>query len=250
MIELSHRLSSALLGVFVVAFNVFALRVLPRGHGGRRFAFLSLLFVVAEALIGAGLVRFEWVAANVSEARVYVMALHLVNTFLLLAAMTLTAWFASGEGLERRQRTKGIVFPLAAVLLAVLAVGANGAVTALGDTLVSTAGIEPEEHPLVAKLVASRFYHPAMAIAAFAIAVIVVLWLRPRVGGPARRRGLFVLGVFAAQLVLGAVNVFLRAPVWMQLLHLGVADLLWILLVLMTVEALTPVRSILPSCRG
>ena len=96
MIELGHRLSSGLLGVFVAAFNVFAFRTLPRGHGARRFAFVSLLFVVSEALIGAGLVRFEWVAGNVSEARVYVMAFHLVNTFLLLAALTLTAWLAGG----------------------------------------------------------------------------------------------------------------------------------------------------------
>jgi heme A synthase len=212
--------------------------VLPPGHGARRFAFVSLLFVVAEALIGAGLVRFEWVAANVSEARVYVMALHLVNTFLLLAAMTLAAWFAGADGRRTVRGTGGILLPLAAALIAVLIVGANGATTALGDTLVFTAGITPEQSPLVARLVAARFYHPAMAIAAFVLVALVVFWLRPRAGVKARRRGVLVIAVFAAQLVLGAVNVLLKAPVWMQLLHLGFADLLWILLVLMAAEAL------------
>ena len=101
--------------------------------------------------------------------------------------------------------------------------------------------------PLVAKLVASRFYHPTMALAAFAIVVFVVLSLRTRVGEPARRHGLRVLSVFAAQLALGAANVLLQAPVWMQLVHLGVADLLWILLVLMTVEALVPARESSPA---
>ncbi len=242
LIEFSHRLSSGLLGILVLAFTVSAFRVLPSGHGARRFAFLSLLLVVVEALIGAGLVRFEWVASNVSEARVYVMALHLVNTFLLLGAMTLTAWFAGRDRVLEVRASSQIVAPSAVALIAVLVLGASGAVTALGDTLVFTAGIAPGESPLVARLVASRFYHPTMAVAAFLFVAGVVLWLRPRVGEPARRYGLSVLAAFASQLVLGAVNVLLKAPIWMQLLHLGVADVLWILLVLMTVEALSPAR--------
>jgi heme A synthase len=247
LIELSHRLSSGLLGILVVTFNVLAFRVLPPGHRTRRFAFVSLLLVVAEALIGAGLVRFEWVASNASVARVYVMALHLVNTFLLLAAMTLAAWFAGEDRAPRPPGFDGIAFSMGAALFAVVVTGANGAVTALGDTLVLTQGVGPEESPLVAKLVASRYYHPTMAIAAFALVVFVVLSLRQRLGEPARRRGVFVLVLFAAQLALGALNVLLKAPVWMQLVHLGVADLLWILLVLMAVEALVPARESSPS---
>jgi heme A synthase len=192
------------------------------------------------------------VASNVSEARVYVMAFHLVNTFLLLAAMTLTAWFAGQPrddvSLER-SRSSRIAGASAVALLAVLTVGASGAVTALGDTLVFTAGIDPGESPLVAKLVASRFYHPTAALLAFAAVAAVVLWLRPRVGESARRHGRTAVAVFAAQLLLGAVNVFLKAPVWMQLVHLAAADLLWILLVLMTAEAMTSARrsSLSPS---
>jgi len=249
LIELSHRLSSGLLGILVVALTVSLFRVLPSGHPARRFAVVSLLLVVAEALIGAGLVRFEWVASNVSEARVYVMAFHLVNTFLLLGALTLTAWFADKDGALERSPSSGAVAPSLCALLAVLVVGASGAVTALGDTLVFTAGIAPGDSPLVAKLMASRFYHPTTALLAFAVVAAVVLRLRPRVGERARRHGLTALAVFAAQLLLGAVNVFLKAPVWMQLLHLGAADLLWIFLVLMTAEALTTARGTSRSAR-
>jgi heme A synthase len=231
----------------VGAFTVSVFRFLDAGHPARRFAVVSLLLVVAEALIGAGLVRFEWVASNVSEARIYVMAFHLVNTFLLLAAMTLTAWFAGRGGPIERSRASGVAGASAAALLAVLVVGASGAVTALGDTLVFTARIDPGGSPLVAKLVASRFYHPTTALLAFAAAAWVVFWLRPRVGESARRHGITALAVFAAQLLLGAVNVFLKAPVWMQLVHLAAADLLWILLVLMTAEAITTARRSSPS---
>jgi heme A synthase len=141
------------------------------------------------------LVRFEWVASNVSEARVYVMAFHLVNTFLLLAAMTLTAWFAGRGGPLERGASSGLAAFSASALLAVLAVGASGAVTALGDTLVFTAGIDPGDSPLVAKLVASRFYHPTTALLAFAAVAGAVLWLRPpsrkaRVATVWRPRGL------------------------------------------------------------
>ncbi len=236
-------MSSGLLGIFVVAFVVLAFRLIPPGHKARKWAVISLLFVVAEALIGAGLVRFEWVAENVSEERVYVVAFHLVNTFLLLGAMTLAAWYAGGNTSRGFRLSSPLALPCAAALLAVLPVGASGAVTALGDTLVLTAGIRPEESPLVARLVASRFYHPTAAVGAFLVVLGAILWLRPKVGEIARRRGLAVVAIFGAQLLLGAVNVLLQAPVWMQLVHLAVSDVLWILLVLMAVEVLAPVDS-------
>jgi heme A synthase len=193
--------------------------------------------VVTEALIGAGLVRFEWVAGNVSEARVAVMAFHLVNTFFLLGTLTLTAWFAGKESTPELRASSRVLTACGGALAAVLLLGASGAVTALGDTLVLTAGITPEESPLVAKLVASRFYHPTLAVAAFFLVATVILWLRPRVGDLARRHGVHVLAVFAAQLVVGAVNVLLKAPVSVQLAHLALSDVLWIFLVLMTAES-------------
>jgi heme A synthase len=193
--------------------------------------------VVSEALIGAGLVRFEWVAGNVSEARVYVMAFHLVNTFFLLAALTLTAWLAGKPGTPELRAPAAILLACCGSLALVLVLGASGAVTALGDTLVLTAGIRPEESPLVARLVASRFHHPTLALASFVFVAVAIVWLRPRVSEPARHLGFFAIAVFAAQLAIGAVNVFLKAPVSLQLLHLAVSDVLWILLVLMTAES-------------
>jgi heme A synthase len=40
------------------------------------------------------------------------------------------------------------------------------------------------------------------------------------------------------QLLVGVVNVLLLAPVWLQLVHLLLADLLWIALVLLSTRAL------------
>jgi heme a synthase len=239
LIELGHRLTSGLLGIFFAAYAVLAFRSFPRGHAVRKGAAWSLFFVFAEALIGAGLVRFEWVAANVSQQRVYVMAFHLVNTFLLLGAVALTGWFASGA---RRidARTRGALVPtLALATSSLLLLGASGAVTALGDTLVLGAGIRPEDSSIVAGLVARRSYHPLLALLVFVALVATIRWLRPRLGVQARRNSHWLLALFLVQLVLGAINVLLKAPIWMQLLHLAASDALWVAFVLFAAESLS-----------
>lgn len=239
LIELSHRLSSGLLGLFVVAFAIFSFRSLAPGHPVRKGAAGSVFFVVAEALLGAGLVRFEWVAGNASEARVYVMAFHLVNTFLLLATMALTAWLASRQRQLALGDRRSVVAAVALGGLALLAVGSSGAVTALGDTLVLTEGLSPDDSPVVAKLVASRFYHPTIAVVTFVIVVGLVLWLRSRNPRQAARYSRVLLALFGLQLLVGGVNVLLRAPVSVQILHLAVSDLLWIAFVLLAAESLS-----------
>ena len=57
--------------------------------------------------------------------------------------------------------------------------------------------------------------------------------MAPSSGASARLLARWVASLAALQLVLGAANVVLLAPVWMQLLHLFVADLVWILFVLL-----------------
>ena len=164
LVEFSHRLSSGTALILVVALLVWAWRAYPRGHRVRKAALTSLFLMFVEALVGAGLVLLELVADNVSVARAYWIAGHLVNTFLLLAALTLTAWFAQG-GAGIRLRGQGVtLWAVAAALLGTLALGVSGAITALGDTLVFTAGISPEDSPFVAGLVSLRIYHPLIAL--------------------------------------------------------------------------------------
>jgi len=229
IIELTHRLTSGLLGLLVLGVVVAAFRIYPRGHAVRKSAIWTLFFIVTESLLGAGLVTFEWVAANDSVERVYVMAFHLVNTFLLLGAVTLTAWLASGE---RMLLLRGpCVAPLTLALAGVLLVGTSGAVTALGDTLLLTEGLKPDESPVLARLLATRLYHPSVAVVV-ALFVAWVAWRKKPHGRP-------LVIMLTAQLALGAANVYLRAPVWMQLAHLAVSDAIWVLLVLLAATALT-----------
>ena len=86
MIEFSHRISSGVALIAVAILFIWAWRIYPRGYRTRRAANATMIFMIIEALIGAGLVLLEYTASNVSIARAYWMAGHLINTFLLLGA--------------------------------------------------------------------------------------------------------------------------------------------------------------------
>jgi cytochrome c oxidase assembly protein subunit 15 len=128
-----------------------------------------------------------------------------------------------------------------------LVAGVTGAVAALGDTLQPGVTFEEglalgAEVPVeVRALLRLRIAHPLMAVLA-AGAVLVATWLsyaaRPDVR--VRRASTLAAGLVALQLLVGLVNVRLLAPVWLQLVHLLLADLLWIALVLLAAGVLAP----------
>jgi protoheme IX farnesyltransferase len=250
LIELSHRITSGLDGLVVLALGIFAYRLFSKGHRVRWGALASLVFLLAEVLVGAGLVRFELVADNASAERAVVMAFHLINTFLLLAALTLTARWAGG-GERPRLRRQGVVVPalLGLGCLGLLLLGASGAVTALGDTLFPVKGSASlgealerageDLSPTTHFLVRLRIFHPLISVAVGAYALLAgALVARRRPAPGVQRSAGTVAGLFLVQMVCGLANVVLKAPVWMQLLHLLLADLVWIAFVLLAAGAL------------
>ena len=240
MIEFSHRISSGVALIAVVILFVWSLRIFPRGYRTRRAANATMIFMIIEALIGAGLVLLEYTASNVSIARAYWMAGHLINTFLLLGALTLTAWWASGAPSVHVRRQGAVGWLLLLSIIGMMVLGASGAVTALGDTLVFTAGISPEESPIVATLVDLRIYHPVIAILVGAL-VVGSAWFAAgrRTAGSTLRFAQVLTALYALQLFLGLLNVALKAPVWLQLLHLFMTSSIWIVLVLLSASALS-----------
>ena len=236
IVEFGHRVTSGLALPAVLLLTWLVFRTFERGSAVRKAAVASVVFMVLEAAIGAGLVLFEYVEYNPSIARAVWMAGHLTNTFLLLGALTLTAWWAEGGAVPRPHRTgfHGLVW---LSLLATLVLGAGGAVTALGDTLVLGGGLDPETNPVVATLIGARVFHPTMAFVVLAILGATVVASR-EAGPHLVTKGMGVLGLFVMQMALGALNVWLEAPIWMQIVHLLVTDLIWIGLVVFASEAL------------
>ncbi|MBI1355478.1 MAG: heme A synthase [Acidobacteria bacterium] len=233
IIEFTHRITSGLCGVFGLVLVGWAFRLFGASSTVFRTAALTLVFIVFEALIGAGLVLGELVADNDSAARAIVIALHLTNTLLLTACAALTAWLA-GDPQPPTARGQRPSPTLAAVgLLTLVLISVSGAVTALGDTLFP---IEPTLGPgLLDKiradlsstnhfLVRLRVGHPLLAI--LGALLVASLLARPaRQGAPWARAALTFLAV---ELGVGLWNVAWAAPGWLQLVHLLIAQALWV----------------------
>ena len=244
LIEFSHRLTSGLDLVLVVALAVWAFRIYPKRHVVRKAAVASVALLLSEALVGAGLVLLELVAHNDSLKRAVALPTHLVNTFFLLAALALTAWWstvvpASAAGPVVRLRGQGAAGGFVAVsLFGTLLLGVTGAVTALGDTLFSAGslveGMRQDFSPTAHFLLRLRIWHPSLAVLIGALVALTagVVWLT-RDGRRTQRFAVAVVALFLAQLVAGVTNLLLLVPVWMQLVHLLLADVLWISLVLL-----------------
>ena len=132
---------------------------------------------------------------------------------------------------------------MSASLAGVLLVGISGAIAALGDTLFAGGrladGVTPEGARIVELLVQLRLLHPAIAILVAALLLFITRLLYRAHRTPAVRRLAPLVSVLVlAQLALGWLNVQLLAPVWMQLVHLLAADLVWIALILLSAAVL------------
>jgi heme A synthase len=174
------------------------------------------------------------VAGDTSLARVVAVPLHLVNTLFLLAALSLTAfWLSGGRRLSTRSHPAVwrwvMLGGLAIVLLA-----ATGAVTALADTLFPKTGPGGGESGGAHFLTDLRIVHPVLAV----VAASIGWWASGRLQTPRSRAGKALPLLVGLMLLSGALNVALGVPVWMQLVHLLLADALWIAYVLASAQAL------------
>jgi heme A synthase len=197
-----------------------------------------LLFIITEALVGAGLVLFEWVASDISSGRVISMAIHLINTFLLLAAITLTAWWVQKGSALDLSKNKALSAAFVIGFFGVLVIGVSGAVNALGDTLFPvesiSAGIEQDFNPTAHLLLRLRIWHPIVAIlVGFYLLLISGLLAMFQSEKLVRVFAITLSTLIIVQLIAGMINLLLLAPIFMQIVHLFLADLVWICLVLL-----------------
>jgi heme A synthase len=241
LIEFSHRATSGLALLAVAALVVGTFRTCRAGHPARGAAVMSGVLILSEAAVGAGLVLFQLVADNATMARALFMVAHLLNTFLLLAALTLTAWWLTAGvpfAADRRARAY-----LATGCAALLVAGASGAVAALGDTLFPaqslTASLRDDLSFTSHMLIRLRIFHPVLAVVAAAVVGICAARLGRSGPAPNRRGVRIITGIALGQIALGFFNVIMLAPVWLQLAHLLVADVLWIGFVLLGAHTLT-----------
>lgn len=248
LIEFTHRVTSGMALILVVTLTIRAWRLFPRGHAARTGAAWAMAFMISEALVGAGLVLLGLVADNSSIARAVVLGIHLVNTFFLLAFITLPAWWGAGRPRPHPSSDPALSTLLLVGVVGTLAVGVAGAITALGDTLFPVAtlaeGVRQDFSATAHFLIRLRVIHPVLAVVlGFYLLMVAAVVRRRRSDASSRNLANALILLFLAQLAIGAFNIALHAPVWMQLVHLMMADAVWLTLILLAATSLAAVRT-------
>ncbi len=250
IIEYTHRLSSGIAFILVLVMFLWALRAYPKRHVVRLGASLSMIFITTEALVGAGLVLFEWVAHDASVGRAVSIVIHLINTFLLLAALSLNAWWASGGKPFNLRGNRLSTWLFLIGIFGTMVIGASGALTALGDTLFPVnsfvEGITQDFSPTAHFLLRLRLLHPTIAVIVGIYLLVFSGYIRMRKPTQLTQYLAYALSLFLlVQLAAGLINVLLLAPVWMQIIHLLLADGVWIILIILTASSMAEEENII-----
>ncbi|HMQ03056.1 MAG TPA: COX15/CtaA family protein [Pyrinomonadaceae bacterium] len=250
VIEFSHRITSALDGLIVLAMVIWAVRIWrsKRDELSRfvmKFAIASFVFVLIEGALGAGLVLTGNTAETLTPARPFWMAAHLMNTLILLTLMTITAWSASTRQRVTFARGDGRLGWIAAGVVLLFAVGISGSIAALSSMIFPSGsiaeGIAKDFSPTSHALLRLRPLHPIVAIGAGVFFVFWTGWLkRTMPDEPSVIRWSNVLAALVIiQLVFGALTMVTLGPIVMQLGHLLLADAVWIVFVVLSLNLLT-----------
>ncbi len=228
VIELSHRLSTAILGPLVLGLVIWAFRAFPKGHLVRKAAVATFVLTALEGLIGAALVKFQLVTVNDTPLRAAVMAFHVVSTYSLLASLAMAALSAGGAPnmVGKGQGTAGTMIVMGFVGAVLL--GFSGAVSALAHQLhraenVLQAAKDPTSHWMVQLQPLHPLIAASVGLYIFLYAGLIIhLRPSPQVKAAAQ----LMSGVYIFQCIVGGITIWFNAPIFMQVFHLVMADIL------------------------
>ena len=256
IIEFTHRVTSGISFFSAIGLLIWTFAATVRGHLARTAAWAVVIFTLIEAILGALLVKLGLTAQSQSPLRPWYLALHLTNTLLLLAALTLTAHMLSRKQGYLRSAVRWVApFGAMTAIVVLLIVGVTGSLAALGDTLFPAtslgSALAQDFSSTSGWLVRWRWTHPTIAF----LASIFLIWIVVRATKGCthwdnRRLSALVLILLAAQYVLGVLDVVLLAPVWLQIGHLLGADLLWAALVVLTARLTLQPTEKVPKAQG
>ncbi len=250
IIEFSHRITSTLDGFIVIGLLAWAF-FSWKAHKSRKnnlalkMAIGSFLFVVVEGALGAGLVLTGNTAENLTAARPFWMAGHLITTLILLTFLTLTAWFASGrKPFNFKAQPKFLLFLLGSAVLGFLLVGMSGSIAALSSMIFPSEtlaeGIAKDFSATSNILLRLRVSHPILSVSVSVYLIFLAGWLKMKFGDfPGVTRWSNILSsLIIVQIAFGALTLLTLAPIVMQIGHLLLADLVWISFILLSANVL------------
>ena len=224
VIEFSHRSVSGILLIVTLIIFIKS-RNMSKGSIVRTTVNFLTFFVLFEAAIGAVIVLYEWVGLNSSLPRIIAVPIHLVNTFGLLACYAILYKVLLNNFKNIKQLwDRRFVFIAFLFLLS----GATGSITALADVLFPSAsfyeGLMEDFDRTSELLTRLRILHP---IVATGLSVALIIESRKIQKDYKIDVKFFQILVFIA-VILGVLNVLSNILLLLSILHLAIADLLWI----------------------
>jgi len=224
VIEFSHRSVSGILLIVTLIIFIKS-RNMSKGSIVRTTVNFLTFFVLFEAAIGAVIVLYEWVGLNSSLPRIIAVPIHLVNTFGLLACYAILYKVLLNNFKNIKQLwDRRFVFIAFLFLLS----GATGSITALADVLFPSAsfyeGLMEDFDRTSELLTRLRILHPMVATG---LSVALIIESRKIQKDYKIDVKFFQILVFIA-VILGVLNVLSNILLLLSILHLAIADLLWI----------------------
>jgi len=239
-VESSHRLSTMLVGAFAIFMLAWAFRAFEKGHPVKKFATGYLLFTLFEGFIGRHLVVNGLVTSNDTLQRAIWMGVHVLSTFMLLGSIAGAALMSSGIR-PLHFKNQGVVgWLLGFGFLGTIILGVSGAISAFGHQ------VRPDVEGLDQRLAPTAFWASKLALAhpvgSASIGLFLLLMsgmlqhLRP--DKFVRNAGKMVSSLLIIQLCIGLLNIVLKAPIALQMVHLVMADLNWVSIVVLSLAAM------------
>ena len=232
LIEFSHRSVSGVL--LVVTLIIFAkTRKFQKDSLVRTVTNYLTFFVIFEALIGAVIVIFEWVGLNSSLPRIIAVPIHLVNTFGLLGSYAILYKILQDD-LQNIKNMFNKNFLLISSLF--LLSGATGSITALADVLFPSAsfveGFLADFDRTSEVLTRLRILHPIISSILSIVLYVYATGIRKKYNVSVKPlQTLILIAVF-----LGVINVLSNIVLPLSILHLAIADFLWISYIYVSID--------------
>ena len=232
LIEFSHRSVSGVL--LVVTLIIFAkTRKFRKESLVRKVTNYLTFFVIFEALIGAVIVIFEWVGLNSSLPRIIAVPIHLVNTFGLLGSYAILYKILQDD-LQNIKNMFNKNFLLISSLF--LLSGATGSITALADVLFPSAsfveGFLADFDRTSEVLTRLRILHPIISSTLSIVLYVYATGIRKKYNVSVKPlQTLILIAVF-----LGVINVLSNIVLPLSILHLAIADFLWISYIYVSID--------------
>ena len=232
LIEFSHRSVSGFL--LIVTLIIFSkTRKLHKVSLVKSVTNYLTFFVIFEAIIGAVIVLFEWVGLNSSLPRIIAVPIHLVNTFGLLGSYAILYKILEDDIQEIKS-----IFNKNFILISFLFLlsGATGSITALADVLFPSAsfieGFLADFDKTSEVLTRLRILHPIISTILSIVLYLHSTRINKKYGVNVKLLKTFVIIAVS----LGVLNVLSNIVLPLSILHLAIADFLWISYIYVSID--------------